>query len=123
VLPQFVARGFVDDSLRPAFRSILERAGRLRRSSTALLVMIALVAVATFLGFSVGQDTHELAWESSAGGPPHSARAGSRSYRGRSSAGVDRLAGRSACWPDAANRADLRLAPTHRSHRRARLNI
>ena len=71
VLPQFVARGFVDDSLRPAFRSILERAGRLRRSSTALLVMIALVAVATFLGFSVGEDTHELAWESSAGGPLH----------------------------------------------------
>jgi len=71
VLPHFVSRGLVDESLRPAFRAILEQAGRLRSSSTALLVMVAVVAVATVFGLSFGGDTHELAWESGAGGPLH----------------------------------------------------
>ncbi len=63
VLPQFVSRGLVDAALMPAFRSILERARALRASRTALLVMVALVAIATIAGFTRSYDLHELAWE------------------------------------------------------------
>ncbi len=69
VLPQFVSRGLVDESLRPAFRATLERAGQLRKSRTALLVMIGVVAVATLLGFNFSDDVHELAWEFGSGEP------------------------------------------------------
>jgi hypothetical protein len=71
VLPQFVARGIVDETLRPAFRSILERAGHVRGSRTALLGMIALVALATTLGWTKGNDMHELVWESAEAGSLH----------------------------------------------------
>ena len=71
VLPQFVSHGLVDDALRPAFRAILERAARLRRSRTALLVMVVVVSVATSLGWERGGEMHELAWEIGAGGERH----------------------------------------------------
>jgi hypothetical protein len=71
VLPQFVSRGIVDETLRPAFRSILERASRLRGSRTALLGMIAVVAIGTTFGWERGEDMHELAWEIGAGGERH----------------------------------------------------
>jgi hypothetical protein len=41
LLPQFVARGLVDDALRPAFRGSLEAARRLRSSRLALVGMLA----------------------------------------------------------------------------------
>jgi hypothetical protein len=71
VLPQFVTRGIVDDALRPAFQKVLQRGGALRGSRTALLVMIAAVALATILGWAEGNDMHELAWESTASGSVH----------------------------------------------------
>jgi hypothetical protein len=71
VLPQFVARGFVDAPLQPAFRSILDRASALRRSRIAWFAMLALVALVTFSGWTRGEEMHELVWERSPGGAPH----------------------------------------------------
>jgi hypothetical protein len=63
ILPQFVTSGLVDDALTPSFRAILADAARLRSSRTALLVMVALVAVGTTYAWLHSGDLHELAWE------------------------------------------------------------
>jgi hypothetical protein len=61
-MPQFVARGLVGDADLPAFRALLERARRLRRSRTAFLVIAALVATSTLAGWVERNELHELAW-------------------------------------------------------------
>lgn len=71
VLPQFVMRGFVDESLQPAFRAILARANALRRSRFVFLAMLALVALASFVGWTRGEEMHELVWEQTLDGSPH----------------------------------------------------
>lgn len=71
VLPQFVARGFVDDKLQPAFRAALTRANALRRSRVALLSILVFVAVATVAGWIFGGSMHDLVWEDTASGGPH----------------------------------------------------
>jgi len=63
ILPQFVTTGLVDGQLQPAFRQILARAARLRRSRLALAAMIAIVAAGAAAGWGGSEGLHELAWE------------------------------------------------------------
>jgi hypothetical protein len=62
-IPQFVSRGLVADAQMPAFRAIVERTSRLRRSRVALVCMLAAVLLASTLGWENTDDFHELLWD------------------------------------------------------------
>lgn len=66
-LPQFVSRGLIGDAELPAFRSILERASRLRSSRWALVGMLVLAFLAGALAWSSPEDLHELVWDETPG--------------------------------------------------------